>query len=46
MTTDGEDYPYLRLGMAGRPTRTLIEFIAQTVCREKMPSKERTSVNC
>lgn len=42
MTTDGYDYPYLRLGMAGRPTRTLIEFIAQSVCREKL-SKERNS---
>lgn len=40
MTTDGDHYPYLRVGMAGRPTRTLIEFIAQTVCREKLKSKE------
>lgn len=34
MTTDGTDYPYLKYGMAGRPTRTLIEFIAQTVCHD------------
>nr|XP_019550930.2 cytosol aminopeptidase [Aedes albopictus] len=33
MTTKGIDYPYLREGMAGRPTRTLIEFIAQGVCK-------------
>lgn len=46
MTTDGTDYPYLRLGMAGRPTRTLIEFIAQTVCREKSASKDRNSAKC
>lgn len=38
------DYPYLRLGMAGRPTRTLIEFIAQTVCREKQAAKERKTI--
>lgn len=31
LKTNGEAYPYLREGMAGRPTRTLIEFIAQTV---------------
>ena len=35
MTTNGIDYPYLRRGMAGRPTRTLIEFIAQHVCKTK-----------
>ncbi|XP_058465829.1 cytosol aminopeptidase-like [Malaya genurostris] len=35
MTTKGEDYPYLRRGMAGRPTRTLIEFIAQACCHNK-----------
>lgn len=33
MVTDGCDFPYLREGMAGRPVRTLIEFIAQMVCR-------------
>lgn len=33
MTTNGMDFPYLRRGMAGRPTRTLIEFIAQHVCK-------------
>uniref|UniRef100_A0A023ETS5 Cytosol aminopeptidase n=1 Tax=Aedes albopictus TaxID=7160 RepID=A0A023ETS5_AEDAL len=38
MTTKGEDYPYLRRGMAGRPTRTLIEFIAQACCKEKFSS--------
>ncbi|XP_039441016.1 cytosol aminopeptidase-like [Culex pipiens pallens] len=35
MTTKGEDFPYLRRGMAGRPTRTLIEFIAQACCKEQ-----------
>ncbi|EDS26627.1 cytosol aminopeptidase [Culex quinquefasciatus] len=34
MTTEGRDYPYLREGMAGRPTRTLIEFIAQGACKQ------------
>lgn len=34
LTTTGQDYAYLRAGMAGRPTRTLIEFIAQTVCHD------------
>lgn len=32
MTTDGKDFKYLREGMAGRPTRTLVEFICQQVC--------------
>ncbi|XP_035899778.1 cytosol aminopeptidase-like [Anopheles stephensi] len=31
MKTKGTDFPYIRRGMAGRPTRTLIEFIAQSV---------------
>ncbi|XP_055586993.1 cytosol aminopeptidase-like [Uranotaenia lowii] len=35
MTTHGDDYPYLRKGMAGRPTRTLIEFIAQACCKDQ-----------
>ncbi|XP_053691855.1 cytosol aminopeptidase-like [Sabethes cyaneus] len=35
MTTKGNDFPYLRKGMAGRPTRTLIEFIAQACCPNK-----------
>lgn len=35
MRTEGTDWPYLKYGMAGRPTRTLIEFIAQTVCKEE-----------
>jgi len=30
--SDGRTYPYLRRGMSGRPTRTLVEFIAQLVC--------------
>uniref|UniRef100_A0A0A9YVE0 Cytosol aminopeptidase n=3 Tax=Lygus hesperus TaxID=30085 RepID=A0A0A9YVE0_LYGHE len=32
--TDGTDIPYLRgPGMTGRPTRTLIEFLAQAACK-------------
>lgn len=38
MTTDGRDYEYLRRGMAGRPTRTIIEFLAQMVCHDTEPS--------
>lgn len=34
LTTCGEDYAYLKAGMAGRPTRTMIEFIAQSVCQD------------
>ncbi|XP_055598019.1 cytosol aminopeptidase-like [Uranotaenia lowii] len=35
MLSKGDDYPYLRPGMAGRPTRTLIEFIAQSCCKKQ-----------
>lgn len=35
MWTDGKDYPYLREGMAGRPTRTLVEFLSQLVCHRE-----------
>ncbi|ETN62356.1 hypothetical protein AND_005947 [Anopheles darlingi] len=31
LKTKGNDFPYIRRGMTGRPTRTLIEFIAQSV---------------
>jgi len=34
MWEDGQT-PYLTKGMSGRPTRTLIEFIAQLACQEK-----------
>eukprot|EP00099_Drosophila_melanogaster_P021115 NP_648244.1 Sperm-Leucylaminopeptidase 1 [Drosophila melanogaster] len=37
MVTNGIDFEYLRRGMAGRPTRTLIEFIAQTICKDTAP---------
>jgi aminopeptidase len=30
--TDGRTYPYLRRGMSGRPTRTIIEFLGQLAC--------------
>ncbi|XP_075210611.1 cytosol aminopeptidase-like [Lycorma delicatula] len=32
-TTDGSEFTYLRKGMSGRPTRNLIEFLAQFSCR-------------
>lgn len=33
MLTDGCEFPYLRKGMSGRPVRTIVEFLAQLVCR-------------
>ncbi|PSN46244.1 Cytosol aminopeptidase [Blattella germanica] len=30
---NGIDHPYLRKGMSGRPTRTLIEFLCSLVCK-------------
>jgi len=40
MTTTGDLSEYLREGMAGRPTRTLIEFLAQTICKDTAPKME------
>lgn len=40
MVTAGEEFEYLRRGMAGRPTRTLIEFIAQTICKDTAPKSK------
>ncbi|CAD7002754.1 cytosol aminopeptidase [Ceratitis capitata] len=37
MVTNGKHFEYIRQGMAGRPTRTLIEFIAQTICKDTAP---------
>ncbi|EDW40740.1 GM25075 [Drosophila sechellia] len=37
MITRGDEFEYLREGMAGRPTRTLIEFIAQSICKDTAP---------
>ncbi|XP_068083968.1 cytosol aminopeptidase-like [Anabrus simplex] len=34
MKENGVDHPYLRRGMSGRPTRTLIEFISALVCHQ------------
>ncbi|KAK9503737.1 hypothetical protein O3M35_010235 [Rhynocoris fuscipes] len=31
----GKTQPYLRQGMSGRPTRTLIEFLSQLACRQQ-----------
>lgn len=33
MMSTGKEFEYLRKGMAGRPTRTVVEFIAQTICK-------------
>ncbi|XP_013101981.1 cytosol aminopeptidase-like [Stomoxys calcitrans] len=41
MTTNGRCFEYLRRGMAGRPTRTLIEFIAQSICKDTAPKPPR-----
>lgn len=35
MLTNGVDFPYLRKGMGGRPTRTLVEFLSQLVCHRE-----------
>lgn len=35
MTSNGIDVPYLREGMSGRPTRTLVEFLSQLVCHRE-----------
>lgn len=35
MWSNGIDYPYLRKGMSGRPTRTLVEFLSQLVCHRE-----------
>ncbi|XP_069675793.1 cytosol aminopeptidase-like [Periplaneta americana] len=34
MYANGVDESYLRQGMSGRPTRTLVEFISQLVCKD------------
>lgn len=31
MTTKGTHFPYLESGMSGRPTRTIIEFLAKGI---------------
>jgi len=33
--TQGSTYPYLSRGMTGRPTRTIIEFLSQLVCKSE-----------
>ncbi|KAF2899866.1 hypothetical protein ILUMI_06314 [Ignelater luminosus] len=35
MWSNGKDFPYLRIGMSGRPTRTLVEFLSQLVCHRE-----------
>lgn len=44
MTTTGHDFPYLKSGMAGRPTRSLIEFIAKTLCTDAMGKQDCVKV--
>lgn len=34
MKSSGFEYMYLRKGMSGRPTRTLVEFLSQLVCNK------------
>lgn len=40
MITDGVSHPYLRRGMSGKPTRTLVEFMAQLACKHTVAEKE------
>lgn len=35
MLSNGKDFRYLRKGMSGRPTRTLVEFMSQLVCHRE-----------
>lgn len=35
MLSNGVDFRYLRPGMSGRPTRTLVEFMSQLVCHRE-----------
>lgn len=35
MKSTGNEYTYLRPGMSGRPTRTLVEFLSQLVCHKE-----------
>lgn len=35
MRSNGKDFSYLRQGMSGRPTRTLVEFLSQLVCHRE-----------
>ncbi|GLV46655.1 Sperm-Leucylaminopeptidase 2 [Carabus blaptoides fortunei] len=35
MISTGNEYTYLRPGMSGRPTRTLVEFLSQLVCHKE-----------
>jgi aminopeptidase len=38
--TDGRSIPYLRRGMSGRPTRTIVEFLAQLACVPREQSEK------
>lgn len=34
LRSSGNEFPYLRRGMSGRPTRTIVEFLSQLVCHK------------
>lgn len=38
--SDGETWSYLRKGMSGRPTRTVVEFLAQLACKHEESKEE------
>lgn len=35
LVSTGNEVPYLRRGMSGRPTRTIVEFLSQLVCHKE-----------
>lgn len=43
--SDGYTWSYLRKGMSGRPTRTVIEFMAQFACKHVQPEEQRQKQN-
>lgn len=40
MTTNGNPFPYLKNGMSGRPTRTIIEYLAKGIKLDGTPEKK------
>lgn len=40
MTTNGNPFAYLKTGMSGRPTRTIIEFMAKGIKLDPVPEKK------
>ncbi|XP_014240540.1 cytosol aminopeptidase-like [Cimex lectularius] len=41
--TDGKTWSYLRKGMTGRPTRTIVEFLASLACQEDENEKMKAA---